>query len=115
MILDKAIEVGAGCIGLSGLITPSLDEMVRIAAEMKRRDMNIPLMIGGATTSKVHTAVKIEPEYENGVVYVTDASRAVSVASKLMSATDATNYLGEIQAEYEGVRVRRANRSSKTT
>ena len=114
-ILDKAIEVGAGCIGLSGLITPSLDEMVRIAAEMKRRDMNIPLMIGGATTSKVHTAVKIEPEYENGVVYVTDASRAVSVASKLMSATDATNYLGEIQAEYEGVRVRRANRSSKTT
>ena len=77
-------------IGLSGLITPSLDEMVRIAAEMSRQDMNIPLLIGGATTSKVHTAVKIQPQYPHGVVYVRDASQAVGVMARLLSETERT-------------------------
>jgi 5-methyltetrahydrofolate--homocysteine methyltransferase len=111
-ILDKAVEIGAGCIGLSGLITPSLDEMVRVAKEMRRRDMNIPLMIGGATTSKVHTAVKIEPEYAHGVVYVTDASRAVKVASKLLSQGDSPAYREQVAAEYTEVRRRREGRTA---
>jgi 5-methyltetrahydrofolate--homocysteine methyltransferase len=111
-ILDKAIEVGASCIGLSGLITPSLDEMVRVAAEMSRREMTIPLMIGGATTSKVHTAVKIEPKYAHGVVYVTDASRAVSVASRLINSSDSGPYREEIASEYQEVRERRAAQGS---
>jgi len=111
-ILDKAIEVGASCIGLSGLITPSLEEMVRVAKEMTRREMTIPLMIGGATTSKVHTAVKIEPEYQHGVVYVTDASRAVNVASKLMSAGGSEGYREQVAAEYVDVRRRRESRGT---
>ena len=111
-ILDKAIEIGASCIGLSGLITPSLDEMVRVASEMSRREMTIPLMIGGATTSKVHTAVKIEPKYAHGVVYVTDASRAVSVASRLLNSADAESYREGIAAEYADVRLRREARGS---
>jgi 5-methyltetrahydrofolate--homocysteine methyltransferase len=82
-ILQKAREVNADIIGLSGLITPSLDEMVYVAKEMQRQGFNVPLLIGGATTSKTHTAVKIEPQYEGPVVHVLDASRAVAVASKL--------------------------------
>ncbi len=85
VILDKANEVGADVIGLSGLITPSLDEMVTVAKEMQRRNMKIPLLIGGATTSRMHTAVKIEPKYSNApIIHVLDASRAVSVVSSLL-------------------------------
>ena len=79
-ILETAIKEKADIIGLSGLITPSLDEMVHVAREMKRRNMNLPLMIGGATTSRMHTAIRIAPEYEHGVVHVLDASRSVTVA-----------------------------------
>src|ERR1041385_5428331 len=87
-ILDTAREANANIIGLSGLITPSLDEMVHVASEMERQGFEIPLLIGGATTSRVHTAVKIHPGYDNGqTVYVTDASRAVGVASNLPSKT----------------------------
>lgn len=85
-ILQVAKEQKCDIIGLSGLITPSLDEMVHVAREMQRQDFHLPLMIGGATTSKAHTAVKIEPKYSNdAVVYVTDASRAVGVATQLLS------------------------------
>jgi 5-methyltetrahydrofolate--homocysteine methyltransferase len=85
-ILDRAIEIGADAIGLSGLITPSLDEMVFVASEMQRRGMNLPLLIGGATTSRTHTAVKIAPAYKGPTIYVTDASRAVPVVQKLLGA-----------------------------
>ena len=84
-ILDAAIEHEADIIGLSGLITPSLDEMVFVAKEMKRLDFKIPLLIGGATTSRKHTAIKIAPEYENGVVHVLDASRSVPVLNSLLN------------------------------
>ncbi|MDA3041422.1 MAG: B12-binding domain-containing protein, partial [Actinomycetota bacterium] len=83
-IIDTAREVGADAIGLSGLITPSLDEMVHVAAEMERQGIALPLLIGGATTSRVHTAVKIEPAYSHGVIHVSDASRAVGVVSELL-------------------------------
>uniref|UniRef100_UPI0013D931F9 cobalamin-dependent protein n=1 Tax=Stenotrophomonas maltophilia TaxID=40324 RepID=UPI0013D931F9 len=84
-ILETAEKEKADIIGLSGLITPSLDEMVHIAKEMKRRKMHQPLLIGGATTSRMHTAVKIAPEFEEGVVHVLDASRSVTVAGSLLS------------------------------
>lgn len=103
-ILDKAAEIGADIIGLSGLITPSLDEMVHVAREMKRRKMTQPLLIGGATTSRTHTAVKIAEQYDNGVVYVLDASRSVTVAGSLLSADQKTQYLEEIRFEYEKLR-----------
>ncbi|WP_431688914.1 methionine synthase [Hahella sp. NBU794] len=110
-ILQVAKEENVDIIGLSGLITPSLDEMVHVAREMQRLNFQIPLLIGGATTSKAHTAVKIEPEYKNDVtVYVTDASRSVSVATRLMSDTQKTDYVQDIRAEYEEVRERRKNR-----
>ena len=111
-ILKTAKEEGCHLIGLSGLITPSLEEMVHIAKEMKRQGFELPLMIGGATTSRVHTAVKIEPNYDNPVVYVADASRAVGVAGKLLSDQRDT-YHQEIKDEYEEVRVARAQRQSK--
>ena len=103
-ILAKAQEHEVDIIGLSGLITPSLDEMVNVAAEMTRLGMTQPLIIGGATTSKAHTAVKISPAYQNGVVYVTDASRAVGTVSDLVSPERRDDYLAGIAAEYEGVR-----------
>jgi len=106
-ILQEAKNHNVDMIGLSGLITPSLDEMVRIAQEMKRLDFNIPLLIGGATTSKVHTAVKIAPEYEHGVVYVVDASRAVGVVSKLVSEQKRKPYLESIQQKYTEMVIRR--------
>src|SRR5690606_21993631 len=91
-------------IGLSGLITPSLDEMAHVAAEMERQGFEIPLLIGGATTSRVHTAVKIHPRYERGqAVYVTDASRAVGVVSSLLSAEAKPAYIETIRGEYEKV------------
>ncbi len=103
-ILDAAREHGANIIGLSGLITPSLDEMVHVASEMERQGFDIPLLIGGATTSRVHTAVKIDPGYRRGqTVYVTDASRAVGVASSLLSKTQKDGFVADIRAEYEQI------------
>ncbi|MEP7257551.1 MAG: methionine synthase [Flavitalea sp.] len=99
-ILDAAIREKADIIGLSGLITPSLDEMVNVAHEMKRRNMNLPLMIGGATTSRMHTAVKIAPQYDNGVVHVLDASRSVTVAGSLLSKENKAPFLAEVKKEY---------------
>ncbi|MCU7960138.1 MAG: methionine synthase [gamma proteobacterium symbiont of Bathyaustriella thionipta] len=107
-ILQKAQEEKVDIIGLSGLITPSLDEMVHVAKEMQRQGFEIPLMIGGATTSKAHTAVKIQPQYEHGAVYVADASRAVGVASTLLSAQQKPQFLHELREEYEQIRQRRA-------
>ncbi|MCQ8184434.1 methionine synthase [Parvularcula maris] len=112
-ILNAAEEHGVDVIGLSGLITPSLDEMVSVAKEMTRRGMKQPLMIGGATTSKAHTAVKIDPAYENGVVYVTDASRAVGVVSDLISDERRTDYLGGLREDYDSVRASFAKRQAK--
>ncbi|MYM54240.1 methionine synthase [Thalassovita mangrovi] len=103
-ILATAKEQGVDVIGLSGLITPSLDEMVHVASEMERLDMNLPLLIGGATTSKVHTAVKIHPNYHHGqAIYVTDASRAVGVVSSLLSEEQKPGYIADIREEYAKV------------
>jgi len=100
-ILQAAADARADIIGLSGLITPSLDEMCNVAAEMERQGLDIPLLIGGATTSRVHTAVKIHPNYRRGqTVYVTDASRAVGVVSSLLSPATRTNTVNEVRAEY---------------
>ncbi len=113
-ILKTAKEENCDIIGLSGLITPSLDEMVHVAKEMQRLDYNIPLLIGGATTSKAHTAVKIDPQYSNDVItYVADASRAVGVAQKLVNPELKETFRLEKLAEYETVRARNANRKSK--
>ncbi|MFN3224933.1 MAG: methionine synthase [Hyphomicrobiales bacterium] len=102
-ILDKAKEIGADVIGLSGLITPSLDEMVSVASEMERQGFDVPLLIGGATTSRVHTAVKIDPAYHRGqVVYVTDASRAVGVCQKVLG-EDKASYFADVSAEYDRI------------
>jgi 5-methyltetrahydrofolate--homocysteine methyltransferase len=112
-ILDTAQEVGADVIGLSGLITPSLDEMVQVAGEMQRRGLNLPLMIGGATTSKAHTAVRIEPAYQDGpTVYVSDASRSVSVAARLVSPQQRIGFSEETRKEYEEIRRRTSARSA---
>lgn len=112
-ILRTAREENADIIGLSGLITPSLDEMVHMAREMERQEFNIPLMIGGATTSKAHTAVKIDPVFHRDqVVHVTNASRAVNVASSLLSKDKKPNYVKEIQEEYQAVRERHAARAN---
>ncbi len=100
-ILEAAIREKVDIIGLSGLITPSLDEMVHIAKEMKRRGMKQPLMIGGATTSRMHTAVKIAPEFEEGVVYVLDASRSVTVAGSLLNKDQKTDFLQQLKTEYQ--------------
>jgi 5-methyltetrahydrofolate--homocysteine methyltransferase len=100
-ILETARKEKCDIVGLSGLITPSLDEMCLVAAEMERRDFDLPLLIGGATTSRVHTAVKIHPNYKRGqTVYVTDASRAVGVASALMGRDSRSKYVGEVREEY---------------
>ena len=110
-ILDTAIKEGANVIGLSGLITPSLEEMVNVAQLMKERNMNLPLLIGGATTSKAHTAVKIEPKYDHPVVYVKDASRAVGVAQSLISVDLKKGFSEKIRAEYVQVREERKARA----
>ncbi|MES2498345.1 MAG: methionine synthase [Pseudomonadota bacterium] len=109
-ILAAANENDADMIGLSGLITPSLDEMVTVAAEMQRTKMTMPLLIGGATTSKVHTALRIAPVYEGPVVHVLDASRAVGVASTLLSDTQRDEFVLKTAADYEAVRIARANK-----
>jgi 5-methyltetrahydrofolate--homocysteine methyltransferase len=114
-ILKTAIEEKCDIIGLSGLITPSLDEMVHVAREMQRQGFQIPLMIGGATTSKAHTAVKIDPHFQNdAVVYVTDASRAVGVATTLLSKEMKPDYAKQIREEYAVIRERTANRGART-
>ena len=115
-ILAMAKAEGADIIGLSGLITPSLEEMQHVAAEMQRdehfRSRRMPLLIGGATTSRVHTAVKIAPHYEGPVVYVPDASRSVSVCSELLSDDKAAAYIAELKADYERVRQQHANKKA---
>ena len=112
-ILQAAKEHGAQAIGLSGLITPSLEEMRHIAAEMQRQGFELPLLIGGATTSRAHTAIKIAPDYEGTVVYVPDASRAVGVVTRLLSASQSSDYRQEIAADY--ARVREQHAAKRTT
>jgi 5-methyltetrahydrofolate--homocysteine methyltransferase len=114
-ILETARAINADLIGLSGLITPSLDEMVHVAKEMQRQGFTLPLLIGGATTSRAHTAVKIEPSYTSGpTVHVKDASRAVGVAQSLISASTRASFVKNIHAEYEELRKRHAGRREKT-
>lgn len=110
-ILDEAQKHQADIIGLSGLITPSLDEMVHVANEMKRRNMHQPLLIGGATTSRMHTALKIAPAYTKGVVHVLDASRSVSVAGSLLN-KNKEGFLSDIDTEYDRLRTEFANKKS---
>ena len=113
-ILEKAKEENVDIIGLSGLITPSLDEMVHMGKEMQRLGMNMPLMLGGATTSRAHTAVKVEPVYKAGpTVWVKDASRAVGVAQNLISEDKRSAFVEKIKSEYETVRVNHAGRRIK--
>jgi 5-methyltetrahydrofolate--homocysteine methyltransferase len=109
-ILKAAVEHNVDIIGLSGLITPSLDEMVHMASEMERQGFEIPLIIGGATTSKIHTAVKIDQQYHGASVYVADASRAVGVAGELLSKERKENYIKDIAQDYEAMRVKHASR-----
>jgi len=103
-IIQTAIDEQVDIIGLSGLITPSLDEMVFLAKEMERKNLNIPLLIGGATTSKAHTAVKIDPQYQNAVVHVNDASRAVTVVGDLLNKRSNQKYVGDLKEDYEKFR-----------
>lgn len=113
-ILQVAKEKKVDIIGLSGLITPSLEEMVHVAKEMQRQNFSIPLLIGGATTSRAHTAVKIEEHYTGATIYVPDASRAVGVASNLLSAEHKAAYISGIKEEYVSVRERHKGRKAKT-
>ena len=112
-ILKVAKQENVDMIGLSGLITPSLDEMVHVASEMQRLDYKLPLMIGGATTSKAHTAVKVSPQYEHGAFYVADASRAVGVAQKLVKSDTRAEFLQATSEEYAKVRERRAGKVAR--
>jgi 5-methyltetrahydrofolate--homocysteine methyltransferase len=112
-ILKAANENDADMIGLSGLITPSLDEMVTVAEEMQKAGMTMPLLIGGATTSKTHTALRIEPVYSGPVVHVNDASRAVGVAGTLVSDTMADKFVADTREEYEHIRIARAGKTAK--
>lgn len=114
-IIAAAIEHNVDIIGLSGLITPSLDEMVHLAKEMERKNFKIPLLIGGATTSKAHTAVKIDPQYKEAVVHVNDASRAVTVVGDLLQKETATGYKKSIKDDYDVFREKFLNRSSSKT
>ena len=113
-ILKTAMEKDVDIIGLSGLITPSLDEMVHVASEMQRQGIKLPLMIGGATTSRAHTAVKIEPQFRDDLaIYVTDASRSVGISTRLMSDTLKPTLVAETRSEYEKIRTRHGKRSNK--
>ena len=114
-ILARAKEEKADIIGLSGLITPSLDRMVEVAGEMKRQGFDIPLLIGGATTSKKHTALKVAPEYDNGVIHVDDASKAVGVVSKLLSKTARPDYLAEVLDGQDKMRAGAAKTGDRAT
>ncbi len=110
-ILEEAEKQDVDIIGLSGLITPSLEEMVNVAKEMQKRKMKMPLLIGGATTSKIHTAVKIAPEYDGASIYVVDASQSVGITQKLIQNKD--NFIENLNAEYEKVREKHANKKTK--
>lgn len=110
-ILKTAREEKVDIIGLSGLITPSLDEMVNVAKEMERQGFTLPLLIGGATTSKAHTAVKIEQNYSGPTVYVQNASRSVGVVSALLSSTQHDDFVARTRKEYETVRIQHARKS----
>ena len=110
-ILETAQKENVDVIGLSGLITPSLDEMVHVAHEMKRRNMQQPLLIGGATTSRIHTAVKIAPQYDNGVVHVLDASRSVTVVTNLLNKDQKKTLLSQVENEYNGLRTQFLNKN----
>ncbi len=112
-ILDTAVEIGADAVGVSGLITPSLDEMVGVAAEMQRRGLDIPLMIGGATTSRAHTAVKVDGKYDGPVVWVKDASRSVPTLAALLSPTQRPRLLADIKEDYDALRVRHATKHER--
>ncbi|MCO5044025.1 MAG: methionine synthase [Kiritimatiellae bacterium] len=112
-ILQTAIEKECNFVGLSGLITPSLEEMIHVAHEMKRKHFEVPLLIGGATTSKVHTAVKVSPQYENGVIHVADASRVVGVVSKLLNPEHKGEFLAETKSEYDAIREQHLKKESK--
>jgi 5-methyltetrahydrofolate--homocysteine methyltransferase len=112
-ILDTARREGVQAIGLSGLITPSLDEMVHVAHEMKRLSFEIPLLIGGATTSRLHTAVKIDPQYDGSVVYVPDASRAVGVAGQLLGRATAAEYARQLKRDHAALRARRSGQTGR--
>jgi 5-methyltetrahydrofolate--homocysteine methyltransferase len=114
-ILQVAKEKDVAMIGLSGLITPSLDEMVHVAREMKRNNFTIPLLIGGATTSRLHTAVRIAPEFDNGVIHVLDASRSVSVAGNLLNKENKEGFLSGIKKEYEKLKTDFGNKKSVKT
>jgi 5-methyltetrahydrofolate--homocysteine methyltransferase len=113
-ILDTAAELGADLVGLSGLITPSLDEMVTVAKEMTKRGLEIPLLIGGATTSLAHTAVKIDPHYPNAVVHVVDASRSVGVVNSLLNEEVRGGYVRDTKHQYEKIRASRAASGDRT-
>lgn len=112
-ILDTAAEVGADIIGLSGLITPSLDEMVNFATEMQRQGLTIPLLIGGATTSRAHTAVKVDPKYDGPVVWVKDASRSVPTAAALLHETGRAKLMADVQADFDSLRTRHAAKTDR--
>jgi 5-methyltetrahydrofolate--homocysteine methyltransferase len=112
-ILDTAREVGADAIGLSGLITPSLDEMVNVAAEMQRQGFTLPLLIGGATTSRAHTAVKVDPKYDGPVVWVKDASRSVPVTAALLHETNREKLLADVKTDYDALRARHAAKNDR--
>ncbi len=112
-VIDTAREVGADLVGLSGLITPSLDEMVNLASEMERQGLDIPLLIGGATTSRAHTAVKVDPKYHGPVVWVKDASRSVPVAAQLLSGERRQALIDDVQADFDSIRTRHAAKSQE--
>ena len=103
-IIETAIKENVDLIGLSGLITPSLDEMCFVASELKRNNITKPLLIGGATTSKIHTAIKIDPLYDSGVCHVTDASKAVAVASNLISKNKVKPFIDSLAKEYSSLK-----------
>src|SRR5690606_38769238 len=109
-IISEAKAHNVDAIGLSGLITPSLDEMVFLAKEMERQNFTVPLLIGGATTSKAHTAVKIDPQYKSAVVHVNDASRAVTVVGDLLQKDSAARYKESIKLDYADFRQKFLNR-----
>ncbi|GAA5121717.1 methionine synthase [Alloalcanivorax gelatiniphagus] len=112
-ILDTAAEVGADIIGLSGLITPSLDEMVTFASEMQRQGLEIPLLIGGATTSRAHTAVKVDPKYDGPVVWVKDASRSVPTAAALLHETGRAKLMADVKADFDSLRTRHSAKNDR--
>jgi len=114
-IIQQALDTGADIVGLSGLITPSLDEMVLVAEEMERRGIKVPLLIGGATTSRLHTALKIEPRYSGPVIHVLDASRSVGVVSQLLSedATGRMTYVQQVKSEYQEIRDKRESQQAE--